>query len=89
MTAVADMTPILATEAKAALALYLDDAGVESVGDRHAALRREYAYTWLAKLQEAGLANGLDVWDVIAGRDLLCEELMAQMPDQPWTAVQP
>lgn len=73
-------TPIRVDAAKAALNQYLDDASITAPADRYAALNRQIAMTWLQQLQRAGLADGLDVFDIIAGRDALIGALIWQMP---------
>ena len=73
-------TPIKVDEAKAALSLFLDDAGIADPTARYIALNRQYANTWLDYLTRAGLAEGLDVWDVIAGKDALTVDLLMAMP---------
>ena len=74
------ITPIKVNEAKAALSLFLDDAGIPNAADRHNALNCQIAATWFEYLKRAGLAEGLDVFDVVAGKDALITELVAQMP---------
>lgn len=73
-------TPIRVAAAQAALNQYLDDAGITNPLDRYNALQRQIAQTWLQQLQRAGLADGLDVWDVIAGKDALIAALIWQIP---------
>ena len=73
-------TPIMVKEAKIALGLYLDDAGIKEPMDRYNALNRQIARTWLDMLQRVGLAARLDVFDVMAGKDELLCELIWQIP---------
>ena len=73
-------TPIRVAAAQAALNQYLDDAGITAPVDRYNALQRQIARTWLQQLQGAGLAAGLDVWDVVAGKDALIGALIWEMP---------
>lgn len=63
-----------------ALSLYLYDAGIRSPEDQYLALNRQIAQSWFGQLQRAGLAQGLDVFDVVAGKDALIAELIMQMP---------
>lgn len=74
------LTPIRVGAAKAALNQYLDEAGVTAPADRYAALNRQIAVTWLRQLQSAGLADGLDVFDIIAGKDAMIADLIWEMP---------
>lgn len=74
------ITPIKVAEAKIALGLYLDDAGIKEPADRYNALNRQIARTWLDMLNSVGLAAQLDVFDVMAGKDELLCELIWQMP---------
>lgn len=73
-------TPILAELAAARLATYLDQCGITEPVDRYAALRRSVAITWLRTLERANLADGIDVWGIIAGIDLLAERTIMQFP---------
>ncbi len=74
------ITPIKVNEAKAGLTLLLDDAGVRGPVDRYLLLEPNIAEAWFVQLQRAGLADGLDVWDVIAGKDALIADLLWQFP---------
>lgn len=73
-------TPIRVDAACAALNQYLDDAGITAPRARFDALNRQRAASWLQQLQSAGLADGLDVRDIIAGRHALIGELILSMP---------
>lgn len=73
-------TPIQAELAAARLATYLDQCNIAEPADRYAALRRSVAITWLRTLDRAALADGIDVWDIIAGIDLLAERTIMQFP---------
>ena len=73
-------TPIRVDAAKAALNQYLDDAGITRPLDRYNALQRQNARLWLQQLQSATLADGLDVFDIIAGREALLDELIWEIP---------
>lgn len=72
--------PIKVDEAKQALTLYLDDAKIFNASDRYRSLNRFSSKSWFIELSQAGLAEGLDVWDVIAGKDALMADLIWQMP---------
>lgn len=73
-------TPILAARAAERLATYLDRHEITEPVDRYAALRRSLAVAWLSTLVRHGLADGLDVWDVIAGLDLLAAKEIMRFP---------
>lgn len=73
-------SPIQAELAAARLATYLDQCSITEPTDRYAALRRSVAITWLRTLERAALADGIDVWDIIAGIDLLAERTIMQFP---------
>ena len=73
-------TPLLADLAAERLANYLDRCEITDPVDRYSALRRSIAMTWLSTLSRHGLGDGLDVFDVIAGVDLLAAKEIMQFP---------
>lgn len=73
-------TPIKVNEAKAALAILLNAAGVRDVVQQYLLLEEYTAGLWFQMLQNCKLDSGLDVWDVISGKTALIEQLIPQFP---------
>ena len=76
------ITPILADLAAERVATYLNRCGITDPVDRYRALRLSVADapTWLNTLNNEKLGDGLDVWDVIAGLDLLAAKEIMRFP---------
>lgn len=67
-----------AEAAATAIATYLVEVGVLSVGDQIAAIRRQYAQTWRHTLVRAGFdaCHGMPVSDIADGVDLALSRLL-------------
>lgn len=73
-------TPILSDRAIDLFNAFMDEAGIVTVAERHDCLNAHRSDQWLALFKSQGYAQGMDVWDIIGGKEILNERLMMQLP---------